>query len=118
MSEPVALLPCPFCGHNEIAWHEGDGKKQAPYYLECVACFGTMGGDTRDSAMMFWNRRTHPPSERVRELVEALRPFARIDVDKRGALMPDEYVNWEDWAEDVLRARAAIAAEGLKEGGS
>jgi hypothetical protein len=56
------------------------------------------------------------PDPRVRELVDALRPFARIDIDARGELMPGEYLNWEDWAEDVLRARAAIAAEGLKEG--
>jgi hypothetical protein len=125
MDEPVALKPCPFCHGGEFRFDESTywtGQRsellnvKLRHWCErqpnCPPSTMELVAKTEKEVRELWNNSSDP---RVRELVDALRPFARIDIDARGELMPGEYLNWEDWAEDVLRARAAIAAEGLKE---
>lgn len=114
MSEPVALSPCPFCKGGEFRFDEsthwtGRGSELLNVKLRhwcerrpnCPPSTIELVAKTEDEVRDLWNRRTHPSSERVRELVEvAQKSLSAIRAE----------------AEMISAALAAIAAEGLKEG--
>ena len=103
------LKPCPFCG----------GEAHMPYYgdrVECRECKGSV------MTIAAWNTRADDArisalEQRVRELEEALKPFAFLEMEKAEGLADTQYV-WEaiyldrvqDWIafEDIDTARKAL----------
>jgi len=64
VSNPVELLPCPFCGNDGRGIHlVKDRETVSPYYFAwCGDCDAHGPGNvTSDLAIAGWNRRTPPP---------------------------------------------------------
>lgn len=114
----VTLKPCPFCG----------GRPSAPtdegYGYWVIACRGAdclvdpcADGNTEAEAIAAWNTRR----EVTRELVEALRPFAKAgelfvgphyDNETRasfGIYRPVKGPDWDVSAQDLFNAYQALA---------
>ena len=71
------LLPCPFCGSNEIARQSAMGE----YWILCETCHATsVMSHYEQGADEAWNRRPAPPAKS--EVSEAeLRAFAKQVAD-------------------------------------
>ena len=60
MTEPDALLPCPFCGGPARLIHDTESDYRAfhSYQVECDQCDADSAGSAdRDKAIAAWNRR-------------------------------------------------------------
>lgn len=93
MSEALAPiagnLDCPFCAGDLIVVEDRGDNQCEPllHRPQCCRCGGGLGGfDRRSDAIAAWNHRpSYTESEGVREallssvLLEALRPFAKLD---------------------------------------
>ena len=54
------LLPCPFCGEDNINIFETDfGQSEEPYQfaVECKSCGALVSAEDKDAAVAAWNRR-------------------------------------------------------------
>lgn len=81
MTDPQAaieLLPCPFCGSNEVYLNSGVSR-----YIECSGCCaeGPWNDESDEQAITAWNTRTLARSaveqtEEVRDVVGYLTHFA------------------------------------------
>jgi Lar family restriction alleviation protein len=68
------LLPCPFCGNENIQWWETDSETNR-FQIVCMRCFnGTDECRTEKIAIEKWN--TRKPMERiVEQLEEEIDPY-------------------------------------------
>ena len=70
MSE-IKLLPCPFCGNDNIDFWDTENE-DFPYQIVCLGCFnGTDECVTKEVAIKRWN--TRKPTERIVERLEEKR---------------------------------------------
>ena len=80
MSEQAELLPCPFCGGDELAhgWSSPgmDGSMHTGS-VECHSCNAMVYAGTEAEAIAAWNRRATPKSSEG-ELLRALQTIASI----------------------------------------
>jgi Lar family restriction alleviation protein len=54
------LLPCPFCGGNDIQIDEMESfwdKNETSWRVLCIDCIAETAGDTKEQAIAAWNRR-------------------------------------------------------------
>ena len=61
------LLPCPFCGEDEMSLHEyGFSSDDHDFYIQCKTCTTTgPNGDSIESAILQWNIRTKVSKPRM-----------------------------------------------------
>ena len=55
------LLPCPFCGGNDIQTDEMESfwdKNETSWRVLCIDCIAETAGDTKEQAIAAWNRRS------------------------------------------------------------
>ena len=61
MSTPNALLPCPFCGSNDVSKSTGSTADEKPWhYIECSNCAAC-------AELEFWNTRATIASQKGAE---------------------------------------------------
>ncbi len=64
----TTLLPCPFCGGEEIFIEPDErgsgGQHVAPYHVGCKACNAEQMAETEDEAIAAWNCRPSPSVHR------------------------------------------------------
>lgn len=84
-SAPSDLLPCPFCGHDKVAFHPNDIAFAGPEmwlpgtvcYAHCDGCGaeGPQSMESQQEAVDAWNRRTDPARE---DMLAALNAAKRL----------------------------------------
>ena len=52
--EPLAMLPCPHCGHLPLMFKK---RKKERACVRCMNCLATMYGFSEENAIAVWNRR-------------------------------------------------------------
>ena len=60
------LLPCPFCGGNDIQIDEMESfwdKNETSWRVLCIDCIAETAGDTKEQAIAAWNRRAEPENK-------------------------------------------------------
>lgn len=104
----VTLLPCPFCGSEQIAI-----VPQAEWWaIICKACGSGSGTcDTEAEAITAWNTRTSAEAAsaaRVEALVEALRWYADTFCEGFGECVGDTCGKWRDDQCSGCKAHATL----------
>lgn len=103
------LLPCPFCGGNDIQIDEMESfwdKNETSWRVLCIDCIAETAGDTKEQAIAAWNRRAdHLPdatkmvsnADRIRSMSDeelAVWILRSVDCDKENIMcIPALYKN-------------------------